>query len=1150
VADETEESESLSVDGELDLEAMRISEELYRRIIDAAAEGIWLIDAIGITTFVNPAVTRLLGYPVAEIIGQPLQDFIDGGAQTDTGRPADWRGRHECRFRCKDGSELWAALTGTSADGDGALLVLMTDITGRKQAERLENALNAIQRAIDSALPTEEVIQQVLAESTRALDCESAGIILRRGTGWQVAHVYGMPAAIVGRTFTKAGMLHAEQAVATGDVVAVGDLMAEAGNFPTDVRAYHVLSLLVAPLTVRGETVGVVFFNHERQAMAFPPTQLDFARKLSVAISLTLANAQLYTVESRQPVELEQRVAERTAELLERQAALRAEIAERRHAEEALAQQAALLREQADLLNLSQDAIIARDMDARIRFWNRGAAERYGWSASEVIGQRSHTLFQTVFPYPVEQVYADLLAHDHWEGELQHTLRNGERIVVACRWALQRDAAGQPIGVLEINNDITHQKEAQAQIAYQAHLLANVSDAVMATDKDGIITAWNHAAEALFRVPSAEALGKPTHDVFQVEYVTPDEQEAIAMLVGSGRYRGEVIYHRRDGSPFTAETTGMALHDETGATTGYIGVTRDISEQKRTQQELSLQAKRLQIVHNIDRAVLAAASPAEIAAAAVRHVRQLVPCDRASVVLFDFERGEAERLAVDSAVPTKHDTGSRSPLSAYEVTEKHWEARALAVPDLEKQPQRTPITEDLLSEGLHAMISVPLVMEGKLIGQLNLAARQPQTFSAQHLHAARQVGDSLAVAVQHARLYEAERLARETSETLRTANLRLTQSLDLPTVLNTLLDSLARLAPYDYAQVLLIAEESCLTLAAARTPGHTNEHTIAGSAAVLDVRTHPVLAQLLGEQRCILVPDTAVQTAWEPLPGMQNARSWLGAPLVTAGKTIGLCVLGQAEPGRFTGEQVRLAEAIAAQAATAIQNAQLFAQVEQGRQRQQALAHRLVEAQESERRAIARELHDEAGQSLTSLMIGLGLLEHDAGHSEAVITRARELKQTADGVLEGLHRLSVNLRPATLDRLGLVPALRQYAEVCRRQNALDVDMMVVGLAEDERLAPELETTVYRVVQESLTNVVRHAHAQHVAIILEREVDRVTAIVEDDGVGFDPEEALRRGRLGLFGMQERAEMFGGRFTVESSPTQGTTVFLELPLKNDA
>jgi PAS domain S-box-containing protein len=208
------------------------------------------------------------------------------------------------------------------------------------------------------------------------------------------------------------------------------------------------------------------------------------------------------------------------------------------------------------------------------------------------------------------------------------------------------------------------------------------------------------------------------------------------------------------------------------------------------------------------------------------------------------------------------------------------------------------------------------------------------------------------------------------------------------------------------------------------------------------------------------------------------------------------------------------------------------------------LSQRLVQVQEDERRAIARELHDEAGQALTALKVGLELLERDAGRPASVVARSRELNNTVDQVMENLHRLSMNLRPASLDRVGLVPALAQYIESFRQMNGLPVEFLPVGL-DGAHLSPDVEITLYRVVQEALTNVVRHAQATRVSIVLQRKLGVVAGIIEDNGQGFDVDLALQGGRLGLFGMQERAEMLGGRLVVESTIGQGTTVFVELP-----
>jgi len=222
--------------------------------------------------------------------------------------------------------------------------------------------------------------------------------------------------------------------------------------------------------------------------------------------------------------------------------------------------------------------------------------------------------------------------------------------------------------------------------------------------------------------------------------------------------------------------------------------------------------------------------------------------------------------------------------------------------------------------------------------------------------------------------------------------------------------------------------------------------------------------------------------------------------------------------------------------------------VRDGREHLQALSRRLVEIQEAERQNIARELHDEAGQSLASLMMGLRLLERDRNDPVAVATRSQELRGMADGILENLHRLAVALRPASLDHLGLVPALRQHAETISDQHGLTVQFDVVG--EIDRLPVEVETAVYRIVQEALTNVVRHSQATRADILLERRPKALVVIVEDNGVGFQP--VLEHGpgvpteeHLGVLGMQERADMLKGRIMFERSSSGGTTVILEVP-----
>ena len=166
--------------------------------------------------------------------------------------------------------------------------------------------------------------------------------------------------------------------------------------------------------------------------------------------------------------ELELRVVERTSQLTAVNDELRKEITARKRAEEAL-------REQASLLNLTHDTVFVRDMNDVITYWNRGAEELYGWTREEAVGQVSHQLMQTIFPAPLEEINAELLRTGRWEGELTHTKRDGTQVVVASRWSLQRDEQGQPVAILETNNDITERKRAEEALHKAQAELAHVT---------------------------------------------------------------------------------------------------------------------------------------------------------------------------------------------------------------------------------------------------------------------------------------------------------------------------------------------------------------------------------------------------------------------------------------------------------------------------------------------------------------------------------------------------------------------------------------------------------------------------------------------------------------------------------------------------
>ncbi|MGD9795493.1 MAG: sensor histidine kinase, partial [Acidimicrobiia bacterium] len=209
----------------------------------------------------------------------------------------------------------------------------------------------------------------------------------------------------------------------------------------------------------------------------------------------------------------------------------------------------------------------------------------------------------------------------------------------------------------------------------------------------------------------------------------------------------------------------------------------------------------------------------------------------------------------------------------------------------------------------------------------------------------------------------------------------------------------------------------------------------------------------------------------------------------------------------------------------------------------------VLEAQETERARVARDLHDQIGQTLTSVLLGLRLLDDalagDADDFGAARGRCGEARELVVEALDEVRRLAFDLRPTVLDDVGLVAAVRRLAGDLTSRSGVRIDLALGPLADHSRLPPDIETVVYRVVQEALTNVARHSQASFATVTVDARVDRIHASIADDGVGFEVGELQRRS-LGLAGMAERAALAGGTLTVRSAPTTGTTVVLEVPL----
>ena len=203
----------------------------------------------------------------------------------------------------------------------------------------------------------------------------------------------------------------------------------------------------------------------------------------------------------------------------------------------------------------------------------------------------------------------------------------------------------------------------------------------------------------------------------------------------------------------------------------------------------------------------------------------------------------------------------------------------------------------------------------------------------------------------------------------------------------------------------------------------------------------------------------------------------------------------------------------------------------------------VIATQEDERRRISRELHDSTAQNLTSLMVGLKNLDAISDNLQVHLL-TQDLRTITGQVLDDVHNIAFQLRPTALDDLGLPAAIERLVHEWQKRHQIRADT-VVHLG-DKRLPENIETALYRIIQEALTNVARHAGARSVSVLVERRINEVVAVVEDDGKGLDPAD-LARGRLGVAGMRERAELLDGKMTIESTPASGTSIFIQIPIQ---
>jgi signal transduction histidine kinase len=456
------------------------------------------------------------------------------------------------------------------------------------------------------------------------------------------------------------------------------------------------------------------------------------------------------------------------------------------------------------------------------------------------------------------------------------------------------------------------------------------------------------------------------------------------------------------------------------------------------------------------------------------------------------------------------------------------EATPLRLRDLTQDPRAVGFPPG--HPPMKTFLGVPILLRGVAFGNVYLTEKEGGVdFTEEDEEVVMLLAAQAAVAVENARLYESATRWSRQLEYLNEIGNALASEIELPSLLELVA---ARLRELVAARLVLIGlPEGGGKLRFATADGEGAE---AASGLIVDLEASKagrVILRGRSERVDDIVDDPEADQVTARRIGIRSA---LYVPLVVRDRTIGLlqAVDKLATDRRFTEDDLRLAEAFAARAAIAVDLSE--------RATRGALA-RAVEAQELERRRLARELHDGIGQDLTSLLLGLKTIE-DAEANGTVKQATADLRELVVLALQDVRRLAVELRPSALDDFGLVPALERLGQTFMDQTGMVVEL--TDLFAGQRLPGDVETAFYRIVQEALTNVVKHAKAGRVSIFLTRTERGAVAVIEDDGRGFDP-NAEHEG-LGLLGIRERLQLLRGSLTIESNEGAGTTLRIEVPV----
>jgi len=589
------------------------------------------------------------------------------------------------------------------------------------------------------------------------------------------------------------------------------------------------------------------------------------------------------------------------------------DITERKQAEEQI-------RLQASALNAAANGIMITQKDGEIIWANPAMETLSGYSVDEIIGQTPDIFRsgkQTESYY--EKMAEVLLQRDVWRSEMSNRRKDGSLYIEDQVIAPVQNDSGEITHYVSIKQDITERKQADDALRDSETRLHAIFDhhyqLTGLLDREGRLLAANRTALEFIGGDESDVLG---HYFWDTPWWEPSQESEVRSAIeraSKGEFvRFETTEINANGEARNMDFSLSPIQDDDGNVIYLVPEGRDITARKQSEKALHSYANRLEILHEIDQGILAAQSIGEISSIAASGLRKLIPCQRISITLFDAASKMLEFIAVDTDIDTGYDVGDQLSLEEYQD-----QLTAL-------RNDRVVIDQDEGDNypgGLRAFVHVPLTAGGDLIGEINLGTVDLNTITEDHYQIAGQVADQLAIAIQQARLTEAETQRRQEAETLAMTTAALTQTLELDSVLDAILTYLERVLPYDSCTVFLLESETLFGVAA---------RGLVNASNVIDYRfplTDKLFSEIRQKRSPIILENAQTDPRFESWGDTTYVRGWMGIPLIVRDDVIGFITIDSKRINAYGEREAALAQAFANQAAIAIQNARLLDQTKQ-----------------------------------------------------------------------------------------------------------------------------------------------------------------------------------------------------------------------------